>query len=114
MPNPCPETFKRFAISHIPLASMLLYSDHSMQPEAPVNEMDTSVTGIEAAFSGRWGVWLSDTGHWWAARKQPLSARHLVAGCIPFVRAATPEELIEAIAEEERLMSQAEGGDGAS
>lgn len=92
---------------------MLLYSNYSMQPEAPANEMDTSVSGIEAAFGGRWGVWLSDTDHWWAARKQPLTARHLAAGCVPFLRAATPEELIEAITEEERLMSQAEGGDTA-
>jgi hypothetical protein len=76
--------------------------------------MNPSVTGIEAAFGGRWGVWLSDTGQWWAARKHPLTARHLATGCVPFVRAATPEELIEAITEEERLMSQAQGGGAAS
>lgn len=68
----------------------------------------TTVAQIEAAFDGRWGAWLSDTGRWWAARKQPLSAQQLNAGCVPFIQAGTPGELIEAIRNEEQLSSQAQ------
>jgi hypothetical protein len=61
---------------------------------------------IEAAYGGRWGAWQSDTGQWWAARTQPLTASQLAAGGVPFLRAATPDELKQAISEEERLTGQ--------
>jgi len=61
---------------------------------------------IETACDGRWGVWQSDTGQWWAARTQPLTASQLAAGGVPFLRAATPDELKQAISEEERLTGQ--------
>jgi hypothetical protein len=70
-----------------------------------------SLTGadIETACSERWAVWQSDTGQWWAARTQPLTASQLTAGCVPFLRAATPEELTQAISQEERLTDPSEG-----
>jgi hypothetical protein len=65
-----------------------------------------SATDIEAAYCGRWGVWQSDTGQWWAARTQPLTASQLAAGGVPFLRAATPDELKQAISDEERLTGE--------
>jgi hypothetical protein len=62
-----------------------------------------TATDIEAACDGRWGVWQSDTGQWWAARTQPLTASQLAAGGVPFLRAATSGELKQAISDEERL-----------
>jgi hypothetical protein len=58
---------------------------------------------IEAAFDGRWGAWLSDTGRWWAARIRPLTAEQITAGCAQYVRADTPGELMQAIRDEEQL-----------
>lgn len=66
-----------------------------------------SAADIEAAYDGRWGVWQSDTGQWWAARTQPLTASHLTAGAVPFLRADTPGELMKAISDEERSTSTA-------
>ncbi|MGH3155407.1 MAG: hypothetical protein ACRDNF_02350 [Streptosporangiaceae bacterium] len=58
---------------------------------------------LENTFGGRWGVWLSDTGRWWASRRGSLSAADLTAGAVPFLRADTPEELAERIEEQETL-----------
>jgi len=58
---------------------------------------------IEAAFDRRWGAWRSDTGHWWATRVRPLTAEQIAAGCVQYVRASTPGELMQAIRDEERL-----------
>jgi len=58
---------------------------------------------IETAHGGRWGVWQSDTGQWWAARTQPLTAGQLNAGAVAFLRAATSDDLKQAISDEERL-----------
>ena len=52
---------------------------------------------LEAAFGGRWGIWLSDTGRWWAARRTALSSAELSAGCVPFLRADGPAQLAERI-----------------
>ena len=68
-----------------------------------------SAADIEAAYGGRWAVWQSDTGQWWAARTQPLTASQLTAGGVPFLRAATPGELMQAISDEERLTRPAKG-----
>jgi hypothetical protein len=65
--------------------------------------VSATVTAIEAAFAGRWGVWLSDTGWWWATRAHALSAGELSAGCIPFIHADNPDELTERIRQQERL-----------
>jgi hypothetical protein len=64
---------------------------------------------IEAAFGGRWGVWLSDTGRWWAARRSALSSAELSAGCVPFLRADGPAQLAERIQAQEEMASQASG-----
>jgi hypothetical protein len=72
-----------------------------------MSEMDPSVgatvAAIEATFAGRWGVWLSDTGWWWATRTTALTADELNAGCVPFIHADNPDELTEGIRQQERL-----------
>jgi hypothetical protein len=68
-----------------------------------------TAAGIEAACGGRWGVWQSDTGQWWAARTQPLTASQLAAGGVPFLRADTADELQQAISDEEQLTDSSEG-----
>jgi hypothetical protein len=70
-----------------------------------------SAADVEAAYGGRWGVWQSDTGQWWAARTQPLTASQLAAGAVPFLRAGTPGELVQAISDEERPTSPAKDRD---
>lgn len=62
-----------------------------------------AVAAIEAEFAGRWGVWLSDTGRWWAARTATLTSDQLNAGCVPFIEADTPGELTERIRQQDRL-----------
>jgi len=69
----------------------------------------SSAEAIETAFGGRWGVWLSDTGWWWAARCEPLNLAALGAGCVPFLRAQTPAELAERIQDQEDLHARAAG-----
>ena len=64
---------------------------------------------LEAAFGGRWGIWLSDTGRWWAARRSALSSAELAAGCVPFLRADGPSQLAERIQSQEEMASQATG-----
>lgn len=61
---------------------------------------------LEAAFGGRWGVWLSDSGYWWAARRAALSPAELSAGCIPFLRAEAPAQLAERIRAQEELSAR--------
>jgi anti-sigma regulatory factor (Ser/Thr protein kinase) len=63
----------------------------------------STVEAIESAFGGRWGVWLSETRRWWAARRDSLNAADLGAGCVPFLRADIPDELAERIQEQEAL-----------
>lgn len=65
------------------------------------SSITSTVEALEAAFDGRWGIWLSDTGHWWASRRDSLGAVGLAAGCVPFLRADTPGELTELIQEQE-------------
>ena len=61
------------------------------------------IQAIEAACEDRWGIWLSDTGRWWAARNRSLTVSDLNAGCVPFVRAGSPAELADAIREQDGL-----------
>src|SRR6266851_3375375 len=62
-----------------------------------------TVAAIEAAFDGRWGAWLSDTGWWWAARTQVLTAGEHAAGCLPYIHADNPDELTERIRQQDEL-----------
>jgi anti-sigma regulatory factor (Ser/Thr protein kinase) len=55
-----------------------------------------------------WGVWVSDTGRWWAARLVNLSPAELRAGCRPFVRGLTGTDVIDGIEEQEQLLSSAD------
>jgi hypothetical protein len=64
---------------------------------------------LETAFGGRWSIWLSDTGRWWAARRTALSGAELSAGCVPFLRADGPSQLAERIRGQEEVSSQAGG-----
>jgi hypothetical protein len=72
-----------------------------------MSDQDPSLTAIiaaiEAAAGGRWGVWLSDTGWWWATRTQALTAREQSQGCVPYLHADNPQELTERIAAQNRL-----------
>jgi hypothetical protein len=58
---------------------------------------------IEAAFDGRWGVWRSDTGWWWATRTNALTADELANGCVPFIHADNPDELSERVRQQDEL-----------
>jgi|GEM_PF-987503 len=89
---------------------MLLCSDRDVQPEDTMSQEHHQITtataeAIEANFGGRWGVWLSDTGRWWAARTGALTSAQLNAGCVPYIQADTPDELTERIGEQDRLSS---------
>jgi len=64
---------------------------------------EADALAIEAAFGGRWRAWLSDTGRWWAARADPLTAADLTAGCLPLLNAASPGELTQLIHAQEEL-----------
>lgn len=59
---------------------------------------------IERLFPG-WGVWVSDTGRWWAARLVNLSAAELRAGGRPFLRGLDNADLMGSVEEQERLLS---------
>ncbi len=69
----------------------------------------TSITAIvdamETACNGRWSIWLSDTGRWWAARNRVLDAAALNAGCVPFLRADSHGELAGRIREQDNAES---------
>jgi hypothetical protein len=56
-------------------------------------EYPMTVDELEAAFAGRWGIWLSDTGRWWATRRAPLTSAELTVGAAPFLRAEDPAQL---------------------
>jgi len=65
----------------------------------------TGVTAeaIETALGGRWGIWLSGTGRWWAARREEPSASRLDAAGVLLVRADDPDQLRTRIQEHEAL-----------
>ena len=63
---------------------------------------NTRAAAIEADYE-RWRVWLSDTGKWWAARREALTANELSAGGVPFLQADDPDELGQKIDAEEHL-----------
>ena len=75
--------------------------------------MQPSRTGaaktLEAIFGGRWGIWLSDTGRWWATRRAALTEAELAVGCVPYLRAETESQLAEHIQAQEELSAQADG-----
>jgi hypothetical protein len=70
---------------------------------------DHAAAAIEAEFDGRWGIWLSGTGRWWAAYRGPLTAADQTAGCVPFLRAATLGQLTQDIRQQEHLRQGREG-----
>ena len=71
--------------------------------EQPTHRLTETVEKPEAATNGRWGIWLSDTGWWWAARTQTLTAAELAAGCLHFIHAHSPDELAERIRQQDQL-----------
>jgi hypothetical protein len=78
-----------------------------MQLEGAMNKQDAGLTGtiaaIEAACGLRWGVWLSDTGWWWATRNRTLTAEQLSAGCAQHLQAHSPGELAERIRQQDSI-----------
>jgi hypothetical protein len=87
---------------------MLLCSDRDVQPKDIMSEEQHQATAdaagaIEAEFGGRWGVWLSDTGRWWAARTSALTSDQANAGCVPFIESDGPDELADRIRQQDRL-----------
>lgn len=71
---------------------------------------DARITEIETRFPG-WGVWVSDTGSWWASLRGSLTADQTAAGCTPYVRAEDPGELVNDLREREAAMAAATGAD---
>ena len=86
---------------------MLLGTGRYVQLDKDMNEIpaEISVTTdvIEAAFSGRWGIWLSDTGYWWASYRGTLTLAETGAGRVPFLRADSAEKLRELVQTQEEL-----------
>jgi hypothetical protein len=70
-------------------------------------DSDATAKTIEHTFGDRWGIWLSTTGHWWAALRNTLTAADLNAGCVPFLRASNPDELTHAVHQQEELHASA-------
>jgi hypothetical protein len=70
----------------------------------------STAQALEATFDGQWGIWRSDTGQWWASRRDSLSSADLATGCVPFLRADTPDELTELLQEQEALSLPGQGG----
>jgi len=68
---------------------------------------DTHVTEVENDFPA-WGVWISDTGNWWASPRGALTLAQITAGCTPFLRADTADGLRSDLRDQEALMIQAE------
>lgn len=67
---------------------------------------DTRAAEIETQFPA-WGVWVSDTGAWWASLRSTLTLDQIAAGCTPFIRADDDAELVRMLADRERLMVEA-------
>ncbi len=65
-----------------------------------------AVAAIESAAGGRWAVWLSDTGWWWATRTCALSADARGAGCVQHIQAHSPDELADLIRQQDSLMPE--------
>jgi hypothetical protein len=79
-----------------------------MSEESP--SLAATIAAIESDFGGRWGIWLSDTGWWWATRTEALDARELALGCVPFIHADNPDELSERIRQQDDLARPVPGG----
>lgn len=62
-----------------------------------------TVDAIATAFDGRWGIWLSGTGRWWAARQEGPSAAGPGTAGVLLVRADDPDQLRARIQEQEAL-----------
>jgi hypothetical protein len=91
---------------------MLLVTAQIINRGRNMNDQSASTAtmeSLEATFGGRWGIWLSDTGRWWAARRSALSAAELSAGCVPFLRADDPAQLSARIQAQEELSSRSDG-----
>jgi hypothetical protein len=71
---------------------------------------DTGDTATDKAVVARleaehldWGVWVSDTGRWWASRRRQLNATEQAAGKALFLRADGAPALAELLAEQEAV-----------
>jgi hypothetical protein len=75
----------------------------------PAHPDTTATYGNCPILNGRWAIWQSETGQWWAARARPLTAHQQNAGAVPYLRAETPDELRQTISDEERLTTEGPG-----
>ncbi len=58
--------------------------------------------GLSQEFPG-WALGLTETGRWWAFRRDVLSATDQAAGCVPFLHADGPEDLAARLRAQEAL-----------
>lgn len=76
-----------------------------------MSDQNPSVTAtaaaIEDATDGRWIVWLSETGWWWASRTRSLTAHELSSGSIHYIQADEPCELSDRIRHQDALCRKA-------
>jgi hypothetical protein len=75
----------------------------------PDGSLSVPAAAIEASFDGRWAIWLSDTGWWWATRTRALTSMEVSAGCVPHLQADSLEELAERICQQDGLAERAAG-----
>lgn len=70
-----------------------------------MTDSDLSLASIVATIEadGRWGAWQSDTKWWWASRTEALTPGETAAGCVPYVLAHTPKDLLERVQEQNRM-----------
>jgi hypothetical protein len=74
------------------------------------DRLSAVVAAIEANFAGRWAVWLSDTGWWWATRTSALTSAEVSAGRVPHLQASSLDELAERIRQQDGLAERAADG----
>jgi hypothetical protein len=78
-------------------------SKSAQQEEQDMRASAAAAEAIEAAFDGRWGIWLSGTGRWWAARQEAPGGPGPDADGVLLVRADDPVQLKARILEQEAM-----------
>jgi hypothetical protein len=76
-------------------------SEGAQQEEDMDSTRSATADAIATAFGGRWGIWLSGTGRWWAARQGGPSVAGQGGADVLLVRADDPDQLRVRIQEQE-------------
>jgi hypothetical protein len=66
---------------------------------------DATVAELEAWFPA-WWVWVSDTHYWWASRRDQLTSADQNAGLVPYLRAASADDLANLLTEQDQRESR--------